>query len=129
MILTRWAAALTLLLVTIVGCQRTVKEDQNPAPVQTSQDKIDAAKARYAAMPGVLVGEVDATNGNLTAVSGLDPKSITKDDVLSFIDVPSDDVISHGTLVDTKPSGRLIVEFDPQGKRAPKPGDLCVKLK
>ena len=129
MILTRWAATLTLLLVTLAGCQKTVKEEPAPAPMPTSQDKIDAAKARYAAMPGVMVGEVDATNGDLTAVSGLDPKSISKDDVLTFIDVPSDEVISHGTLVETKPSGRLIVSFDPQGKRAPKAGDLCVKLK
>jgi hypothetical protein len=128
MILTRWAATLTLLLLTVAGCQKTVKEEPVPTTMPTSQDRIDTAKARYAAM-SYMVGEVDATNGDLTAVSGLDPKSISKDDVLSFIDPATDDVISHGTLVETKPSGRLIVQFDPQGNRAPKPGDLCVKPK
>lgn len=129
MILTRWAATLTLLLVMIAGCQKTMKEEQPvPTTMPTSQDRIESAKARYTAL-GAMVGDVDATNGNLTAVSGLDPKSITKDDVLTFIDPASDEIISHGTLDQVGPSGHLVITFDPQGKRAPKPGDLCVKLK
>jgi len=127
MILTRWAAACTLVLVILAGCQKTNKDSDAAAPIPTSEEQIAAAKARYAAMPGVVVGQVEATNGNLTAVTGLDPKAITNKDVLSFIDVPSDEVISHGTLVEAKPSS-LIIQFDTEGKRPPKKGDLCVKL-
>ncbi len=127
MILTRWAAACTLVLVTLVGCQKTNRDTDVVAPIPTSEDKIAAAKARYAAMPGVVVGQVEATNGDLTAVTGLDAKDVTNKDVLSFIDVPTDDVISHGTLVEAKPSS-LIIKFDTEGKRPPKKGDLCVKL-
>jgi hypothetical protein len=127
MILTRWAAASTLILVTLVGCQKTNRDTDVVAPVVTSDEQIAAAKARYAAMPGVMVGQVEATNGELTAVTGLDAKAITDKDVLSFIDVPSDEVISHGTLVEAKPSS-LVIKFDPEGKRPPKKGDLCVKL-
>lgn len=128
MILTRWAAASTLVLVTLVGCQKTTKDTDVVTPIPTTTEQTAALKAKYAGMPGVIAGEVEATNGNLAAVSGLDPKAITEKDVLTFIAVPSEEIISNGTLVEAKPSGRLVVKFDTEGKRAPRTGDLCVKL-
>lgn len=130
MISMRWAAACTLAFVTMIGCQKTVPiQDPAPAPAPTSDEKVAAAKAKYAAMPGVLVGEVEAANDTYAAIGGLDPKSIGKDDILTFIDVAANEVISHGTMSEVGLSGRLVVKFDPQGQRAPKKGDLCVKLK
>jgi hypothetical protein len=131
MISMRWAAASTLGFVLVVGCKSTPKETEAPAPVVASEDKIASAKAKYAAMPGVVVGEVEAANDSLAAVSGIDPKAIGKDDVLSFIDVGANTVISHGTLEEASPNGRVVVRFDSSGngERAPRKGDLCVKLK
>jgi len=129
MILTRWAAAFTLLLVTIVGCQKTNKEDNVVAPPPTSDEKVAAAVARYAAMPGVLAGQVDAVKDGYASVGGIDAKALNKGEVLTFIDAESDHIFCSGTFSETGLSGRLVVEYDQQGERAPKKGDLCVKLK
>lgn len=130
MISMRWAAACAVGFVTMVGCQKTAQVEPSSAPPMTTDDQIAAAKAKYAGQPGVMVGEVEAANGSYAAVSGLDPKAVTKNDVLTFIDVPSNTVVSHGSFREVSPNGRLIVDdFDPNGQRAPQKGDLCVKLK
>jgi hypothetical protein len=128
----RWAAAtfaLTLAAVLAGGCQNKNKPAEATSDAtMASPEKISAAKASYAAQ-GMLVGEVDAVKENMAAVSGIDPAAITKQDVLNFIDVDARKVINHGTLVETKPSGRIIVECDRNGDRLPHQGDLVVKLK
>ncbi len=91
-------------------------------------EKVAAARAAYAAMPGVLVGEVELVRDNLAAVSGIDAKSVTREDTFSFIDVVANRVINTGQLQDVRPT-RLIIKASEAGDRAPREGDLCVKLK
>jgi hypothetical protein len=74
-------------------------------------------------------GVVDDANERFAAVSGIETTVAKKGDTFTFIDVNSNTAINHGTLYDTSAAGRLIVEFDPKGDRAPRGGDLCVKLK
>jgi hypothetical protein len=94
-----------------------------------SADRIAAAKARYAAQGDVLVGMVEAANDKYAAVSGIDPKSLKKDDVLHFIDVEANQEVCQGVVHDVSAAGRLIVDYDKAGTRAPREGDLCVKIK
>jgi hypothetical protein len=129
MVSLRWIAACTLSFALIAGCQSNTKApppavmDGPPTP-----EKVAAAKAAYAAMPGVLVGEVELVRDDLAAVSGIDAKSVTKDDTFSFIDVVANRVINTGQLEETKPN-RLIIKASVAGDRLPREGDLCVKLK
>jgi len=127
----RWAAAafaLTLTAALVGGCQNKSKPADATDATMASPEKISAAKASYAAQ-GMLVGDVDMVKENMAAVSGIDPAAVTKNDVLSFIDVDARKVISHGTLVEAKPSGRIIVECDRSGERLPRAGDIVVKTK
>jgi uncharacterized protein YcgI (DUF1989 family) len=129
--LRRAAAATTLALAALVaapGCQ----QKQAPAPADAgipSADRVAAARAAYAAKGDMLVGQVDDANERFAAVSGIETTAVKKGDVFTFIDINGNRAVNHGTLNDTSASGRLIVEFDPQGERAPRTGDLCVKLK
>ena len=131
MISLRWAAAGVLAMGMIAGC-KTTKPVEAPATMDmpASPEKTAAAKARYAAKGDMLVGEVDAAKDGNAAVSGIDPKAVTKDDVLSFIDVDNNTVINHGTMAEVGLSGRLVVSYSTDsGDRAPRQGDLCIKLK
>jgi hypothetical protein len=128
MIASRWAAACTLAVALAGGCQNKTTPPATTDAGMASPEKISAAKASYSAQ-GMLAGEVEMVRDNLAAVMGIPASSVTKQDVLSFIDVESNRVINHGTLVEAKPSGRLIVECDPQGDRLPRQGDLVVKVK
>jgi hypothetical protein len=132
MISLRSAAACALAFALFAGCQsKKVEADQRaPAVGPAAPDRVAAAKAAYAAMPGVIVGEVDGVAQNYAAVSGIDPNAVTKADSLSFIDVTENRIVNHGTLFDVTAAGRLIVAFETDhGDRAPRKGDLCVKLK
>lgn len=131
MISFRSAAACALAFALLAGCQnKKVEPTQPAADGPAAPDRIATAKATYAAMPGVVVGEVDGVAESYAAVSGIDPKAVTKDDVLSFIDVTANRVINHGSLHDVSAAGRLIVAFETEAaERAPRKGDLCVKLK
>jgi hypothetical protein len=114
----------------MTGCQTTHKEPEHATtPAPASAEKTAAAKARYTAKGDMLVGEVDAAKDGYAAVSGIDPKSVTKDDVLSFIDVENNNVINHGTFSEVGLSGRIVVKYSAEGERAPQKGDLCIKLK
>ena len=126
----RWTAGCIVSLALVAGCQPTHKEPETTATVvPATPEKTAAAKAREAAKGDRLVGEVDAAKDGYAAVSGIDPKSVTKDDVLSFVDVDSNKVINHGTLSEVGLSGRLVVKYAPDEERAPQKGDLCIKLK
>ena len=129
MIALRWVAASALGLALVAGCQ---SETKAPPPVATdappSPERVAAAKAAYAAMPGVLVGEVELVRDDLVAVSGIDPTKVNKDDTFDFIDVAANRVIDIGKLEDTKAT-RIIVKASSSGDRLPRQGDLCVKLK
>ena len=129
MIAFRWAAACTLAVALIAGCQ--TKKAPEPAMNDTpaTPEKTAAAKAKYMAKGDMMVGEVDAAKDGYAAVNGIDAKSIGKDDIFSFIDVDKNSVISHGTFSEVGLSGHVIIKYDPAGERAPRPGDLCVKLK
>jgi hypothetical protein len=130
MIAFRWAAACTLAIALIAGCQakKTPEPMVNDAPV--APEKTAAAKARYMAKGDMLVGEVDLTRDGYAAVSGIDAKSVGKNDVFSFIDVEKNSVINHGTFHEVALSGRIIVKYESAGEeRAPRQGDLCVKTK
>jgi hypothetical protein len=92
-------------------------------------EQTDAAKARYAARGDLLVGVVDAAKEGFAAVSGIDPKAVTKDDIFSFIDVDTNTVVNHGTLAEMGLSGRLVIRYSSSEQRDPRVGDLCVKPK
>ncbi len=124
----RAVAASTLLLAVAAGCQQK-QPPPPPEPGIPSADRVAAARAAYAAKGDMLVGQVDDANERFAAVSGIETTAVQKGDTFSFIDINGNRVINHGSLNDTSASGRLIVEFDPQGERAPRAGDLCVKLK
>jgi hypothetical protein len=130
MISFRWAAACTLAFALIGGCQpKKAPEVATTEVAPASPERTAAAKARYMAKGDMLVGEVDAAKDGYAAVSGIDSKAVTKGDVLSFIDVERNSVVNHGTFSEVGLSGRIVVEYDSAGERAPRPGDLCVKLK
>src|SRR5438874_12128193 len=99
MIAFRWAAASTLAFALIGGCQpKKALEITATELAPASPEKTAAAKARYMAKGDMLVGEVDAAKDGYAAVSGIDAKAVTKDDVLTFIDVEDNHVFSHGTF-------------------------------
>jgi hypothetical protein len=125
------AAFATLALATALaaGCQNKKPVEATTGPVTPSADQVAAARAAYAAKGDVLVGQVDDANEKFAAVSGIDPAAVKKGDTVSFVDVTQNRIFSHGTVDDTSASGRLIVEYDKQGERAPRTGDLCVKPK
>jgi hypothetical protein len=72
---------------------------------------------------------VDAAKEGFAAVSGIDPKAVTKDDIFSFIDVDTNTVVNHGTLAEVGLSGRLVIRYSSSEQRDPRVGDLCVKPK
>ena len=126
----RWSAGCILSLGLVAGCQPAHKAPETATtPVTATPDQTAAARARYVAKGDVLVGEVDAAKEGLAAVSGIDPKLVTKDDIFSFIDVATNSVINHGTLAEVGLSGRLVIRYSTGEQRAPRGGDLCVKPK
>lgn len=127
--LVRWAAACTLGIALIGGCQPKKAPEVATEAGPVAPEKTAAAKAKYMAKGDMLVGEVDAAKDGYAAVSGIDSKAVKTGDVLSFIDVDSNSVINHGTFKEVGLSGRIVVEYDSGGARAPRQGDLCVKLK
>jgi len=130
MIAFRWAAACTLAVALMAGCQTKKAPEPVANEMSASTEKAAAAKARYMAKGDMLVGEVDAAKDGYAAVSGIDAKSVGKDDVFSFIDVDRNNVINHCTFSEVGLSGRIIVKYESSGEeRAPRPGDLCVKTK
>jgi hypothetical protein len=130
MIAFRWAAAFTLAVALIAGCQTKKAPESAMNDTPANPEKTAAAKAKYMAKGDMLVGEVDLTRDGLAAVSGIDAKSVGKDDVFSFIDVDKNSVINHGTFKEVGLSGRIIVKYESAGEeRAPRQGDLCVKTK
>jgi hypothetical protein len=126
--LRRAATLATLALALAAGCQNK-KPPETTGPAAPTAERVAALRAAYAAKGDVLVGEVDDANEKFAAVSGIEPSAVKKGDTLSFIDVTDNRIFNHGTLNDTSASGRLIVEYDPHGDRAPRKGDLCVKPK
>jgi hypothetical protein len=126
----RWAAATTLAVTLLaVGCAPKKTEPESTTESTPSADRVAAAKARYAAKGDYLVGVTDAVNDKYAAVTGIDPKAVKKDDAFHFIDVDGNQEVCMGLLHDVGPSGSLIIEYDKSGSRAPRPGDLCVKIK
>jgi len=126
--LRRAAAAASLALAVLAGCQPQTPPPA-PQPGIPSADRVAAARAAYAAKGDLLVGQVDDANERFAAVSGIDTAAAKKGDVFTFIDVNTNSAINNGTLNDTSAAGRLIIEYDPAGQRAPRAGDLCVKPK
>jgi hypothetical protein len=128
-----FAFTLVVALCGAGGCENKKKEVEAPAPVEPTTpavDRVAAAQARYNARPGTLAGVVDAAQDPYAVVSGIDPKSITREDVLSFIDVDTNQVINHGLMDSPSAGGRIYVKYDTQGEvRAPRQGDLCVRMK
>jgi len=126
--LRRAAAAASLVLALVAGCQNK-KPPEATAPGAPTAERVAAARAAYEAKGGMYVGVVDDANERFAAVSGIETSAAKKGDTFTFIDINSNTAINHGTLSDTSAAGRLIVEYDPKGERAPRGGDLCVKLK
>jgi hypothetical protein len=130
MIPVRWTAACVFSLALIAGCQPAHKAPEaTPEPMAATPEQTASAKARYTAKGDLLVGEVDAAKDGFAAVSGIDPKVVTKDDIFSFIDVGTNTVINHGALAEVGLSGRLVIRYFSDEQRAPRVGDLCVKPK
>jgi hypothetical protein len=130
MIAFRWAAACTLTVALMAGCQTKKAPEPVVNDTPVSPEKTAAAKAKYMAKGDMLVGEVDAAKDGYAAVSGIDAKSVAKGDIFSFIDVDKNSVINHGTFSEVGLSGRIVVKYESAGEeRAPRPGDLCVKTK
>ncbi|HEY7115225.1 MAG TPA: hypothetical protein VH475_01490 [Tepidisphaeraceae bacterium] len=125
----RWAAICTLAVALIGGCQNKTKPVEAAEPGAPTPDQVAAAKSRYEALGDRLVGVVEAVDDKRAAVSGIDTKAVQRGDVVTFIDVNTNQPINNGTLFDTSAAGRLIIDFDQAGARPPRPGDLCVKLK
>jgi hypothetical protein len=132
MIVLRSTAAATALAIALLaaGCGPNKPEPVAPTTdTMPSADRVAAAKARYAAKGDYLVGSVDTVNEKYAAVTGIDPKAVKKDDAFHFIDVEANDEVCMGLLHEVGPAGSLIIEYDKSGSRAPRPGDLCVKIK
>ena len=130
MIAFRWAAACTLAVALMAGCQTKKAPEPVMNDMPATPEKTAAAKAKYMAKGDMLVGEVDLTRDGYAAVSGIDAKSVGKDDVFSFIDVDKNSVINHGRFYEVGLSGRIIVKYELTGEeRAPRQGDLCVRTK
>jgi hypothetical protein len=125
----RWAAICTLAVALIGGCQNKSKPPEAVEASAPTTEQTAAAKARYEALGDRLVGVVEAVDEKRAAVSGIDTKAVQRGDVVTFIDVNTNQPINNGTLYDTSAAGRLIIEYDQAGARPPRPGDLCVKLK
>jgi hypothetical protein len=127
------ACSLAVALAFAAGCENKPKQPETPPVVEPSTppvDRVAAAQARYASQPGVLAGVVDAAQDPYAVVSGIDAKALSKDDVLTFIDIETNQPINHGLVDSPSAGGRLYVKYDTQGEvRAPRPGDLCVKMK
>jgi hypothetical protein len=123
-----WAAALLLAVGLIGGCQPNKAATATDADSMPAPDRIAAAKAQLSSQ-GMIVGTVDAVSDSAAHVTGIDPKSVTPADVLSFIDVQSNRVVANGHLRTTTDIGALVVQTDSQAERAPRVGDLCVKVK
>jgi hypothetical protein len=125
-----WAASLILAAILAAGCASNNREEdninKNTGPVEPSA--LAAAKARYAAIPGALVGEVEDVSEPFAAVSGIDAAAVKPDDVLHFIDVNTDNTVAQGFVNPGAGSGRIIVKYIPN-QRAPQKGDLVIKLK
>jgi hypothetical protein len=124
-----WSAGCILSLALVAGCQPAHKAPETATPMMATPEQTAAAKARYLAKGDMLVGEVDAAKEGFAAVSGIDPKVVTKDDIFSFIDADTNSVINHGTLAEVGLSGRLVIHYSDGEQRAPRVGDLCVKPK
>lgn len=122
------AAAASLALAVIAGCQPKTPPPTSDAGTP-STERVAAARAAYAAKGDMLVGQVDDANEKFAAVSGIDTTAVKKGDTFTFIDVNTNKAINFGTLNDTSAAGRLIIEYDGHGERAPRTGDLCVKPK
>jgi hypothetical protein len=126
--LRRAAAAASLVLALVAGCQ-SQKPPEPAAPGAPSSERVAAARAAYAAKGDMLVGVVDDANERFAAVSGIETSAAKRGDTFTFIDVNTNKAINFGTLYDTSAAGRLIIEYDQKGDRAPRGGDLCVKPK
>lgn len=133
MICARWAAAFALLIV-VTGCQPAKPEEEAQQPV--APDKVMTAKAKYAALPGALVGEVVDAKADetlrlyLVEASGIDAKALSKDDVISYIDPLDNKVVNHGRLHSSLKNGNVALTYEVAGEaRAPRAGDLAVRLK
>ena len=126
--LRRAAAAASLVLALVAGCQ-SQKPPEPAAPGAPSAERVAAARSAYAAKGDMLVGVVDDANERFAAVSGIETSAAKRGETFTFIDVNTNKAINFGTLYDTSAAGRLIIEYDRKGERAPRGGDLCVKPK
>ena len=119
-------AAVALAVALLGGCKN--KQPAAAQPELPSADQVAAARAAHAAQGDRLVGEVVEANERLAVVSGIDATALQKGDTVNFIDVAANRVIGIGTFTEPGTEGRIVVEVGPN-ERAPRQGDLCVKLK
>ncbi len=122
-------AAALLVLGMLGGCQPAQNPDemaQHPNP--QTLDKIQAAYAQQA--PDMPVGRVAdvVPDARMAAVDHVTrARDLQEGDSVTFVDAQGQ-IVTHGHIVRiNKPF--VDVRYDAEGKRAPRPGDLMVKVK
>lgn len=122
-------AALILALTLSGGCGPSKPDDTGPRDLGPAEPSATAAaRARYAALPGALVGEVEDVAEPFAAVSGIDASAVKPDEVLHFIDPIDDGAVAQGFVQPGAGTGRIIVKYI-VNRRPPQKGDVVVRLK
>ena len=120
------AAALVLAAAILCGCKSSKKTNQAPTAVQASPERMAEIRANFAAIPGYIVGDVEAVDAqnNQAALAGIDANLVNKQSIFSFVDAASGNTTNNGFLVEQTPAGRVLVNYDPN-RPAPKQGDFA----
>ena len=120
------AAALVFAATILCGCKSSKKTNQAPpTAVQASPERMAEIRANYAAIPGYVVGDVEAVDAqnSQAALAGIDPNLVNKQSIFSFVDASSGSTTNNGFMVEQTPAGRILVNYDPN-RPAPKQGDF-----
>jgi hypothetical protein len=121
-------ASALLALGMLCGCQVEVQPAQPPQPTPQTLDKIQADYASQA--PDMPVGRVTAvvSDVRLAAVDHVTRiETLQQGDDVTFVDA-SGQIVNHGKIVRLNPPF-VDVQYDAGGPRAPRQGDLMVKVK
>jgi len=121
-------AGLLVMMAMLCGCQSNRDGGDKTGTAQVSPEKLAEVRARYSAIEGYLVGDVEEVDGqnHRAAVSGIDPKLVQDRAAFFYVDASDGNVTNNGMkLGSSAVSGRIFVDYDPQ-RTAPKRGDLAV---
>jgi hypothetical protein len=122
-------AAALLVVGALAGCQQTDDASQTPPPpTPQTLDKVQDAYEQQA--PDMPVGRVVDVVGDvrLAAVDHVSQaQNLKEGDNVTFVDAQGH-IINHGRVVRINDTF-VDVRYESAGERAPRPGDLMVKVK